>query len=267
MTLKLNNRQELHSYLLASIEGLERACAQEKTFEVAFLLRDWAASVSSMVSEGTALRIGKGIDLINDLLNFRGGVACSGAAYVFIEALRACGVPAASYYYGFNLPKGRFSHLTTVFIHQASKKSYMMDAYLCYHFEDPGGNLLPLCRMLRMTEQKEYDQIVRIDGIATRATVCRASDECHGIYIGGKAPPRERRGDLTICHGRQMSMTNFLLAGARVEMFKKVYGNRPIDEILLDCLFSNAQIGPGLGPLGQKLVDILAGKESYAQNQ
>lgn len=252
----LRNTQDLRDYLFASIEGLDQA----SIVEAAFLLRNWAASTSNMVSAGTALPVKAGniIGLINDLLAFRGGVACGGAAEVFIGALRAYGIPAAEYYYGFNLPGQRFSHLTTVLALHG--KPYTMDAYLCYHFEDREGALLPLTQMLRMVKQEKYNQIVRVDGIATRARVCKIGAKIYGRFAGGIVPPGKRHGNLMVYHGCQMSVTGFLLSGARVKMFKDVYGDRPIDEILLDCMFANARIGPGLGPpLRQKLTDILAG--------
>lgn len=255
---------ELQAYLLANIEGLDRARAQEEAFEAVFLLRDWAASISNMTSDGTALNVRRGgMHLINDLLNFRGGVACVGAAMVFVEALRACGIPAAVYASGFTLPKGRYSHATTVFASQG--KPYMMDAYLYYHFEDLEHNLLPLNQMLRMIRQKEYGQIKRIDGMATRTRVYKIGSVCKGEFAAD-APPEERHGDLMIRHGLRMGLANFLLSDARIKLLKSVYGDRPIDEILLDCLFANPTVGPGLGQLGQELSEILEQSRNWRLN-
>jgi hypothetical protein len=102
------------------------------------------------------------------------GVWCAGASTYFTEVLRLLGFPAGNLVYGYGGDMHHLGHTTTLVGIQDRTDStdweynfYNIDAYLCYHFTEAGGDLgsppLAITEMLERIKQNRHDTIAVVD--------------------------------------------------------------------------------------------------------
>ena len=196
---------------------------ESASWETVLLLRAWVAERVQLSRGGEGLRT-RGMELVRDLLACRGGVMCSGTADFFSQVLWAFDFFNRRYDYRWLIRGERFSHETNVVMVEGTY--YMVDAYLSYHFTDQEGKPLPLLDMLEYIATGAYDKIRRVDMPPVQPKT--------GM---GKGPDGEPKVVTRI-----MSIPAFLLSNRRMAQFRKVFGDRPMDELLLDMILINPHL-------------------------
>ena len=129
--------QTMNEALYLSVPGLRKARTNKDFRACAFLLRDWFLSICCYSGRELLIdHVGPGVaEQLKDLLAYKGGLWCGGAAKLFAGLLRSIQVPACTYSYGYD--EEGLSHVTTVFgiaeMDAGGWKSitfYLLDAFL-----------------------------------------------------------------------------------------------------------------------------------------
>jgi hypothetical protein len=168
-------RRDIAQYLFEHVEGLSAARTRGK-IATALVLRDWLMARLNYAGRDQLLEH-TGADpfqFLKDLQEFRGGVWCGGAAWLYAELAGALDIPAMVYLYGY---KDGLSHATTLIGTHMGKSDpvwrfFNIDAYLGYVFRDrTGGKLLSIGEMWRRIMADDMGGIVRRDMRITRCLV------------------------------------------------------------------------------------------------
>jgi hypothetical protein len=255
------NRIELTKGFLAdSIPGLAAALESPVRIRAAFLIRDYASSVANLSAPSLILdqewyRLGtlrQGTQVMNELLEFRAGVWCGGAAFLLTISLKAAGIPACLYAYGW--PDG-LSHVTTIFASippeggTARQDFYLLDGYLGYHYEDADreGELLKFTDALRSVAGRDYRRVVprHVDLARHYLAPPRADvSDSAWLFPGGQVPAPVKRPGAWVYPGAVLNWTKlYATTSPSRHLADQRRDDQPLDDFLLDMLLVNPRLG------------------------
>lgn len=133
------NNKTLSFYLRQEVDGLAEVLRKRQFFQAALLAWEWICPRMTYPSDRTLLPV-----LMTPAKAFRqvvgclGGVWCGGAARLFAGMLRAIGVPATTFAYGY---ANGLSHEVAIVAAPKREAFYLLDAYLGARFVDQGTSV------------------------------------------------------------------------------------------------------------------------------
>ena len=250
MTEKIELTKE---FLIGAIPGLEEALASPATFLAASLIRRYIASIASLSVPLAILnheRYGKGEWLLKGLLEYRGGVWCGGLSALFTEALKAAGIAACQYYYGWG---DGLSHATTLFASvllgggTAQQDFYLLDSYLGYHYETPTGKMMKFADVLERVSRQDYAHVVTHHTDLPRAYLASPNEDIADsawLFPERRIPTPIRHGSVWAYPGAVINWKKlFASTSPSRHIADRRRGDKPLEHFVLDMLFINPRLG------------------------
>ena len=241
---------KLQRKLIHDVDGLAQAVEAKDVIKMAFLLRDWTAAYTPYPQRELLINHGgrEVVELLAAMENGEGGLWCGGVATVFTYVLNAFQIPACVFMYG----SGDVSHATTVFGQTVgggrTYNYYILDAYLCFHYEWCSGELMSLTDLLRNVRTRQYGLVHRKDQRVERNLVTSTrTAEWYPWLFDNRPPPAEPtaiRSGHKIYAGATHSVPKLIASGGFREAVDEVRGDQDINEFLLDLMLVKPQFMP-----------------------
>lgn len=244
-------------FLIEAIPGLGEALASPTTFLAAFLLRRYISSIASFSAFLMLLEHNRdetGEWLLKGLLEYQGGVWCGGLAVLFTQALRAAGIAACDYHYGW---RDGLSHVTTLFASMpldggtAQQDFYLLDGYLGYHYETPTGKMMKFTDVLECVSRQDYACVVVHHTDLPRPYLTLPDEDVAGwewLFPEGRIPAPIKHGSVWAYPGAVINSEKLF---ASTSSFRHIAdrrrGDKPLEHFVFDMLFINPRLEKKIG--------------------
>lgn len=240
-------------FLIEAIPGLREALASPKAFLAASLIRRYISSIASFSDPLMILdheKYGKGEWLLKGLLEYRGGVWCGGLSALFTEALKAAGIAACQYYYGWG---DGLSHATTLFASvplgggTAQQDFYLLDSYLGYHYETPTGKMMKFADVLECVSRQDYARVAVHHTDLPRLYLTLPDEDITDsawLFPERRIPAPIRHGSVWAYPGAVLNWKKlFASTSPSRQIADRRRGDKPLEHFVLDMLFINPRLG------------------------